>query len=139
MADKKCSAAAPLSVVYDRNVHGVASHPALQSSIPLGACAADERSELNPIDMMAMGLASCLLILMGKTAAAEKLDMTGAKADVSYELQDYRLMSFRVDVQLPKKLAAQDQAKLEAASKACPVYLAIHPDVKVTVNFNWPK
>ena len=139
MSDNSCTAKSGLSAVYDRNVHTVASHLPLKLTVPLGACAADERSELNPIDLMALGLASCMLIVMGKVAVAEKLDMLGATADVSYGLEDYRITAFNVHIHLPKKLAAQDQTKLEAASKDCPLSLAIHPDVMVSVSFDWPK
>ena len=130
-----------MSVIYDRNVHTVASHIPLNKNIPLEGCSAfgGKGVDLNPIDLMAMGLASCLMIVMGKTAEAEKLDIVGAKADVSYELANYRIISFKVDFHLPKKLGAQEQIKLEAASKKCPVFLSISPEVKVTVNFTWPK
>jgi uncharacterized OsmC-like protein len=130
-----------MQVIYDRNVHTVASHHPLKRTIPLEGCSAfgGKGLDLNPIDLMAMGLASCLLIVMGKTAEAGKLDIVGAAADVSYELANYRIAQIQVVVHLPKKLPAADQSQLEAASKKCPVFLAIHPDVKVAVNFVWPK
>ena len=130
-----------MQVVYDRNVHTVASHHPLKQRIPLEGCSAfgGKGLDLNPIDLMSMGLASCLMIVMGKTAEAEKLDIVGAKADVSYDLVNYRIAQIKVAIHLPKKLAASDQTKLETASKKCPVFLAIHPDVKVTVNYIWPK
>ena len=139
MAESTCSkASSVMTAVYDRDVHSVATHRALKISLPLGTCAAEERSELNPVDLMAMGLASCLLIVMGKVAVKDKLDMLGATADVSYTLDGYRIKSFAIQVHLPKKLSAPEQAKLEAASHECPLYLAIGPDVAVTVNFKWP-
>jgi putative redox protein len=130
-----------MQVVYDRNVHTVASHHPLKKTIPLEGCSAfgGKGLDLNPIDLLSMGLASCLMIVMGKTAEAEKLDIVGAKADVSYDLVNYRIAGITVTIRLPKKLAAADQSKLEIASKKCPVFLAIHPDVKVTVNYVWPK
>ena len=79
------------------------------------------------------------MIVMGKTAEAEELDIVGAKADVSYDLVNYRIAAIKVDIRLPKKLAADDQTKLEVASKKCPVFLAINSDVKVTVNYLWPE
>jgi putative redox protein len=130
-----------MQVVYDRNVHTVASHHPLKKTIPLEGCSAfgGKGLDLNPIDLVSMGLASCLMIVMGKTAEAEKLDIVGAKADVSYDLVNYRIAAIKVDIRLPKKLAAANQTKLETASKKCPVFLAIHPDVRVTVNYIWPK
>jgi uncharacterized OsmC-like protein len=130
-----------MQVVYDRNVHTVASHHPLKKTLPLEGCSAfgGKGLDLNPIDLMAMGLASCLMIVMGKTAEAEKLDIVGAKADVSYDLVNYRIGQIKVVIHLPKKLPATDQSKLETASKKCPVFLAIHPDVKVTVSYIWPE
>jgi uncharacterized OsmC-like protein len=130
-----------MEVVYDRNVHTVASHHPLEKTIPLEGCSAfgGKGLDLNPIDLMSMGLASCLMIVMGATAEAEQLDIVGAKADVSYDLVNYRIAEIRVTIRLPKKLAAAHQAKLETASKKCPVFLAIHQDVKVTVDYVWPK
>jgi len=140
-AAKPCAATTAMSVLYDRNVHTVATHAPLKQSISLEGCSAfgGKGQDLNPIDLMAMGMASCMLIVMGKTAEAEKLDMVGAKADVSYDLANYRIAGIKATFRLPKKLSAADQAKLEAASKKCPVFLAIHPDVKVTVEYLWPK
>ena len=148
MSDKKtecCSSGTGtqpvMQVVYDRNVHTVASHRPLKQTIPLEGCSAfgGKGVDLNPIDLMSMGLASCLMIVMGKTAEAEKLDIVGAKADVSYDLVNYRIAQIKVAIRLPKKLSATDQSKLETASKKCPVFLAIHPEVKVSVDYIWPK
>lgn len=148
MSDKKkecCSTGITtqpvMQVVYDRNVHTVASHHPLKKTVPLEGCSAfgGKGLDLNPIDLMAMGLASCLMIVMGKTAEAGELDIVGAKADVSYDLVNYRIGQIKVVIHLPGKLPATDQSKLEAASKKCPVFLAIHPDVKVTVSYIWPK
>ena len=135
----KCGAAV-MTVVYDRNVHTVAEHIPLRQTIPLEGCSAfgGQGLDLNPIDLVAMGLGSCLMVVMGKTAAAEGLNIVGAKADVSYDLVNYRIAELKVSIRLPEKLSAADQAKLETASKKCPVFLAIHPDVKVSVEYVWP-
>lgn len=129
-----------MQVVYDRNVHTVAYHDPLKQTIPLEGCSAfgGQGADLNPIDLLAMGLASCLMIVMGKAAEAEGLDIVGAKADVRYELVDYRIAAIQVDIRLPRKLTSTDQAKLETESKRCPVFLAISPEVKVTVHYIWP-
>jgi uncharacterized OsmC-like protein len=148
MSDKKaeCSSTGTttqpvMQVVYDRNVHTVASHHSLKKTMPLEGCSAfgGKGLDLNPIDLMAMGLASCLMIVMGKAAEAGELDIVGAKADVSYDLVNYRIGQIKVVIHLPRRLSASDQSKLETASKKCPVFLAIHPDVKVTVSYIWPK
>jgi uncharacterized OsmC-like protein len=144
--ENPCCSAAPtcgpaaMTVVYDRNVHTVASHLPLKQTIPLEGCSAfgGKGADLNPIDLLVMGLGSCLLIVMGTTAEAEKLNIVGAQAEVSYDLVNYRIEAIKVRIQFPEKLSASDQTKLETASKKCPVFLAIHPDVKVSLEYVWP-
>ena len=128
-----------MEVIYDRNVHTVAYHRTLNQEISLEGCSAfgGKGEDLNPIDLLVMGMGSCMMIVMGKTAEAEKLDIVGAKAVVSYDLENYQIAAINAEIHLPKKLAPEDQRKLEAASQKCPVYLAIHPSVKVTVRYNW--
>jgi uncharacterized OsmC-like protein len=128
-----------MEVVYDRNVHTVAYHHPLKQEISLEGCSAfgGKGADLNPIDLLAMGMGSCMLIVMGKTAEAEKLDIVGAKVVVSYDLENYKIAAVKADFSLPKKLAPADQSKLEAASQKCPVYLAMHPSVKITLNYCW--
>jgi uncharacterized OsmC-like protein len=128
-------------VEYDRNVHTIAHHVPLAQNIPLEGCSAfgGKGEDLNPIDLLAMGLASCLMIVMGKAAEARNLCIVGAKADVSYDLVNYKIAAINVDIKLPNKLDCADQSRLEAASKGCPVFLAISPEVAVTVNYIWPE
>jgi len=130
-----------MEVIYDRNVHTVAYHHPLKKEISLEGCSAfgGKGEDLNPIDLLVMGIGSCMLIVMGKTAESENLDIVGAKAVVSYDLANYQIAAISVTFHLPKKLKPEEQSKLEAASQKCPVYLALHPSVKVTVCYCWPQ
>jgi hypothetical protein len=47
---------------------------------------------------VAMAVASCLMIVMGKTAENENLDIIGAKADTSYDLVNYRIAAIKVTI-----------------------------------------
>ena len=135
-----CNAPSPaMEVIYDQNVHTVAYHHPLKKEISLEGCSAfgGKGGDLNPIDLLVMGIGSCMMIVMGKTAEAEKLDIVGAKAIVSYELANYQIAAINVEIRLPKKLAPADQSKLESASQKCPVYLAMHPSVKKNVSYCW--
>ena len=128
-----------LEVIYDRNVHTVAYHHPLKQEISLEGCSAfgGKGADLNPIDLLVMGIGSCMMIVMGKTAEAEKLDIVGAKAVVSYDLENYQIAAITVEICLPKKFAPEDQSKLETASQKCPVYLALHPSVKKNISYRW--
>jgi len=128
-----------MEVVYDRNVHTVAYHHPLKQEISLEGCSAfgGQGADLNPIDLLVMGVGSCMLIVMGKTAETENIDIVGAKTVVSYELANYQIAAINVDFFIPGKLSPEEQSKLEAASQKCPVYLALSPSVKVTLKYCW--
>ena len=130
-----------LSVVYERNVHAVANHSLLAEGISLEGCCSGGCGQVdpNPMDLMSLSLAGCLLVVMGQAAKVRDLCMVGARADVSYEMTGYRLAALTVDIHMPRKLDAKDQARLEAASRNCPVFLAINPEVTVTINYQWPE
>lgn len=130
-----------LEVEYDANVHATAQHVKFGEPLSLETCGlpADKASMLNPIDLSALSLASCLLIVMGKAAQARNLCLVGAKAQVCYETANYRIAAYNVRITLPAKLECADKQRIEAAHKSCPVFLAIHPDVKVNVEFIWPE
>lgn len=129
-----------LEVVYDANVHATAKHVTFGEPISLETCGlpADQASMLNPIDLTALGLAGCLLIVMGKAAQARDLCIVGARAEVCYETANYRIAAFNVKITMPGKLECADRQRIEASHRTCPVYLAINPEVKVNVEFVWP-
>ncbi len=125
-----------LSVVYDRDVHTVARHRDVKQKIPLaGHC---DRAEFNPLDLLGLSLGACMLNVMGQVAKIRKLDMVGARATVSYVIEAYRVESIAVKIEMPKALAATDRKALERASKTCPVYRALDPQLKVCVEYAWP-
>ncbi|MEI6502646.1 MAG: OsmC family protein [Armatimonadota bacterium] len=130
-----------LSVAYDANVHATAKHVKFGEPISLETCGlpADQAQMLNPIDLSALGLASCLLIVMGKAAQARNLCIVGAHADVCYETANYRIAAYNVKIHMPAKMECADRARIEASHKSCPVFLAINPEVKVNVEFVWPE
>lgn len=143
---QSCCASGPageyhMSVVYDENIHATASHGPLDQHVSLMTCGTPvaDQTDLNPIDLLAMAVASCLLIVMGKAAQARGLCIVGARADVGYTTANYKIAGICVDAYLPVKFDEGIQARLEAASKTCPVYLALNPEVEVKVNFIWPE
>ncbi len=101
-----------------------------------GSCATGGQ-EVGPIDLVALGLASCILTMLGKAAQARQLDLTGTWADTAYSLRNYRLESFTIAVHSPAQLDPLVAAEIEAARHDCPVYLALKDGVEVDVTFTW--
>jgi uncharacterized OsmC-like protein len=128
-----------MTVTLDRMIHANAVHHELGKKIGLEGCCAfgGKGEDLNPIDLVAMGVASCLMIVVAKGAEGKGLDLTGTWADISYELKDYKIVSITVDIHSPCSPSKADRAFLEKESHRCPVYLSVKDNVDVKVAFEW--
>ena len=128
-----------MTVTLDRMIHTKAVHQELGKELGLEGCCAfgGKGADLNPIDLVAMGVASCLMIVMAKGAQGKGIDLTGTWAETAYELKDYKIASITVSIHSKDCPSEADRAFLERESHRCPVYLAIKDAVDVKVKFNW--
>jgi uncharacterized OsmC-like protein len=128
-----------MTVTLDRMIHTNAVHHELGKEIGLEGCCAfgGKGEDLNPIDLVAMGVASCLMIVMAKSAEGKGIDLTGTWADTTYDLKDYKIASITVTIHSPYRPSEADRVFLEKESYRCPVYLAVKDGTAVTVAFDW--
>lgn len=128
-----------MTVMLDRMIHTNAVHHGLRKEIGLEGCCAfgGKGEDLNPIDLLAMGVASCMMIVMAKGAEGKGIDLTGTWADASYELKDYKIASIAVHIHSPHSASQPDREFLEKESCRCPVYLAVKDGADVRVAFEW--
>lgn len=128
-----------MTVTLDRMLHTRTIHHQLGCEVGLGDCAGSGNSggDLSPIDMVATSLASCLMLVMSKGARAKEIDLTGAWADVAYEMEDYKIKCINVIIHCSQDPSNADRAFLEKKSHECPVYLAVKGNVRVDVVFEW--
>ncbi len=94
----------------------------------------------SPSDLLATSLGCCMLTLMGIVAERHQLDLAGAKADITknMEANPRRVSEIVVEMTLPKNdFSEKDKQLLENAALTCPVAKSLHPDLKQTVIFNW--
>ena len=85
-------------------VHTTGIQQDLGLSMGIGGSCATGGKEIGPIDLVALGLASCLLTMLGKAAESRQLDLTGTWADACFSLQNYRLVSFSIAIYSPAQL-----------------------------------
>ncbi|MFZ1933042.1 MAG: OsmC family protein [Thermoguttaceae bacterium] len=126
-------------VTIDRMIHTNAAHQELGMEIGLEGCSAfgGKGEDLNPIDLVAMGVASCMLIVMAKSAEGKGIDLSGTWAEAGYELKDFKIASITVNIHSPYGPSATDREFLEKESYRCPVYLAVKDGTRVQVGFVW--
>lgn len=93
----------------------------------------------SPTDLMAAGLASCVLTTMAIKGEPEGIVLTGAHATVVKTMTPppRRIAALTLQVFLPKALTPEQRKKVEEIAHTCPAHLSLHPDVKLPMEFSY--
>lgn len=98
----------------------------------------------SPTDLVATGLGSCMVTLMGIVANKQQWFIDGIAVHVQKEMTTTpprRIERLRVTLEVPEvvacKLDASARAGLEHAAHTCPVRLSLLPAIEVPVTFRW--
>lgn len=98
----------------------------------------------SPTDLVATALGSCMLTIMGLFAKNNNLDIEGTNVRVVKDMVAdpvRRIGSLAVTVTVPGgiKLSDAEKQKLQKAADTCPVKKSLHPDVQISVAFEFPE
>lgn len=96
----------------------------------------------SPTDLIATGLATCILTTMGIIAKRDGLDLSGSTVQVEKHMSTAaprRIVRLVTAFHLPARLPVERRASLENAARACPVARSLHPDVSVDVSFTYDR
>lgn len=98
-------------------------------------------SAYSPTDLVAAGLASCILTTIAMYAERHGLDITGARAEVEKHMTQppapRRLGRLPVVVTLPASVPAEMRERLEKVGLACPVHASLHPEVDAPIEYRY--
>jgi putative redox protein len=95
----------------------------------------------SPTDLVASGLGSCILTVMGIAARKNHINMDGATASVEKEMTVVpvrRIGKISVTIQMPAGIAAAQREMLEKIAHSCPVHQSLHPEVKMPIVIQYP-
>ncbi len=95
----------------------------------------------SPTDMVATGLASCVITIMGIKARDKGIDISGAKAKVTKVMASdpRRIAKIEINLYMPEgDYSDKDKIILEKAAHGCPVRRSLHPDLEEVLNIIWP-
>ena len=95
----------------------------------------------SPTDLVATALGDCIMTIMGIKARDKGIDLDGTRIEITkiMNTEPRRIGEIQVTFYFPdKSYAEKDKKLLEAVSKTCPVALSLHPDIRQTIQFNWP-
>jgi putative redox protein len=120
-------------------VHGPSQHR-LTTNAPVDN--GGRGAAFSPTDLVATALGTCLVTVMGIVAERHQLDLSGTRVHVVKEMTSTplrRIGALTATISIPKgaALTAADRALLERTADCCPVRQSLHPDVNVTMNFEY--
>ena len=85
-------------------------------------------------------MAGCMFLSMGAVAQRDNLDLKGAYVDVDLTnvvKPASRIGSLDLAFKMPGDLTETDRAKLERPAGLCPIKASFHPDVRISVSFDY--
>lgn len=132
--------AVQVDVVYEGDLHCVATHGPSRDTIPTDA-PLDNRGQgrhFSPTDLVGAAMGTCMLTIMGIAARDRGIDIEGARAQVLKEMSEVprrHIARLTVRITLPARLDARERAVMEAAARGCPVHASLGPDTEVDLGF----
>jgi putative redox protein len=98
-----------------------------------------DASAFSPTDLVAAGLASCVLTTIAIWAERHGIDVTGAKATVEKHMTQppspRRIARLPVVVRVPASVPAEMRERLEKVGHTCPVHSSLHPEVDSPIEY----
>jgi putative redox protein len=98
-----------------------------------------DASAFSPTDLVASGLASCILTTMAMFGERHGIDLTGATATVEKHMSQppapRRIARLPVVVTLPASVPADMRERLERVGHTCPVHASLHPEVDAPITY----
>ena len=100
-----------------------------------------DASAFSPTDLIAAGLASCILTTLAMFSERHNIDVTGATATVEKHMTQpplpRRIARLPVVVTLPKTVPMEMRERVEAAGHKCPVKATLHPEVDAPIEYRY--
>jgi uncharacterized OsmC-like protein len=98
-------------------------------------------TSFSPTDLVGAALASCALSTMALVAGREGLSWGSARAAVEKRMSPppRRIAELVLVIDMPREVRPEHRARLEEVARTCPVARSLHPDVKVPVEFRYPR
>jgi putative redox protein len=132
-----------ISVRYSGNKKCECVHPegaTLRTDAPKDI--GGDASAFSPTDLVATGLASCILTTMAMWGERHGIDLSGATATVEKHMSQppapRRLARLPVTVLIPAKAVPADmRERIEAVGHKCPVHASLHPEVDAPIIYKY--
>ena len=99
-----------------------------------------DSSAFSPTELVASGLAACILTTIGMWAERRQLDLTGMSATVEKEMSvsPSRIGRLAVTVTVPTAAVPEElRPRLETIGYRCPVHASLHPEIEAPILYRY--
>ncbi|MBN3034518.1 MAG: OsmC family protein [Bacteroidales bacterium] len=96
----------------------------------------------SPTDLLAASLCSCMLTIMGIAAREHgfSIDGTLGKTWKTMASEPRRVGEIRIELRFPhNRYTVKEKTIIERSAFTCPVFMSLHPDLKKTISFIYPR
>ncbi len=131
-----------IQAVYEGDLHCEATHGPSGTKLSTDAPKDNQgRGEsFSPTDLLATGLLTCVMTIMGIAAGKKDLDVVGMKGKVVKHMvadPSRRIGALDLEISLPATLDISSRKMLEEIAATCPVCHSISPKIDVKVSFSY--
>jgi uncharacterized OsmC-like protein len=130
-----------VQLTYDADKHGLAVKEPGHQSVAMGCTYhAPDISDWSAGDLVATGVAGCMLFTMGVQASHDKLDIDGTVVDVAFAMTDKpfpHMESITLVFNMPHDYAPGEREKLEEAAERCPIKGSFRPETSIIAKFRY--
>jgi putative redox protein len=97
-------------------------------------------SSFSPTDLVAAGLAACIVTTMAIVAEREGIDLTGVRFSLEKHMRGdpRRIDRIPVRIEMPAGLTEVQRRKLEFTARACPVHRSLIEEIEKPMEFVYP-
>lgn len=100
----------------------------------------DTSKGFTPPELFALSFLTCVATMMGYEAEALKLDISGMKMEVGFDMSKglpRRIAKVNAELWVPCQADDHQKELLMKVAKNCPIRHSMHPDIEESINFHW--
>jgi uncharacterized OsmC-like protein len=129
-----------IKISYDGNQHATALKEPHHNVVAIDCPFTGKGDEFSPASLLAVSVASCMLLSMGAVAQRDHLDIKGAVVDVKLKGMEKtfpHVDAISMVFDIPQEFSDTDRRKLEKAAELCPVMASLDDETKVSVTYHY--
>lgn len=125
---------------YNGNLQCKVEHELSGKTVITDAHKDNTSSGFTPPELFAISFLTCVGTMMGYEAEALKIDISGMKMEVGFEMSKNmprRISKIVAELWIPGKIEDHQKELLVRIAKNCPIRHSMHPDIEESIQFHW--